>query len=983
MATIRPTIYVGLGGTGIKAISRTKKMFEDAFGKGNIPKQIAFAAIDFDLAEDPNLPTSMREDFLSINNAASPRQLYQSRHEEGEYQWVFPQNAGYIGSLISDGASQVRTYGRFLTEMIINNIEKRIADCITQVNNIENSTDGLKVDRTGGVDIHIAMSLAGGTGCGSFINVASLLRNKYQNKVKLIGYGVLHSVFRTMDPSTNKTPRVVANAYSAILDLDYLMEATATNPIELTLNGNKTTLTQPLYDEFFVVDNETENGKRVDNIGKLCEVVGTCMYVAGGELGSKVQSGQSNTHWSQGNYNISPKLGWVQGLGACQVVYKGELLGEVYGLKAAIELIRKMQLTSSDIYQEAQRWTEKVQIREDNNTDEGVHDMLINQIYPQEKLTSLKGLSLDINDSPANVKDATAKYIDNFNDFPTDKVIASIFETIVNTMNEDVEGMLKQEAGVGDAKVFLAELKVLCDGYRSEMENERLDLEKKVSGFTEKLYSKTFKEYEDYLNRVFRTRSGKQERLESIEREAKAVKKCKLEGKRREVAYQIFTNLLDVIEGLITRVDIIDQTLTNLKKEYTDSVRAKQTTSESSLVFEYDLSSSERRNMKLDAADVVVATYSQGLTTSLLKLDLVKELDTTIKAYVSGLNRVKTYKETLIVDVIRDLPEADYEKLKQSIAELSSRLLKLNDRGQVCRTRGNQLPTSLLVQNYLVSLYQGVDESGYAVKSRLEEDNNFLRDIKKEFIASDFDSMKQKIVFYRSDMAIIPYCIDSFDEMTIESEYGVLVRDSLQSGSTGFNPHFDMQIFEDMVKRDFKLKPEMQNEAMFYWVCGSLFGWKEITEDMHIMDKDRDGQPLRCDHKEEVTHPKYIRKKAGVYMYWDEAGAPGKDQKWKSMENLKVRDQAYNYFKTMVFPKIKTVLNKMIVDEIKAKGVNAYVLKANNMIAGGIHDYINMVVCDSSNSSTISSQDKGDWAQYLEEWQYIEMHFINSLKNVK
>lgn len=979
MATIRPSIYVGLGGTGIKAISRTKKMFEEAFGKGNIPQQIAFAAIDFDLAEDPNLPTAMREDYLSIKNSGSPRQLYEVRHKQGEYQWMFPVNAGYIGDLISDGASQVRTYGRFLTEMVINNIERRIADCYTQVTNIQYSADGVNIDKTGAVDVHIAMSLAGGTGCGSFINIASMLRDKYQNKVKIIGYGVLHSVFRTMDPSTNKTPRVVANAYSAILDLDYMMEATAEKPIELTLNGKKTELKQPLYDEFFVVDNETENGKRVDNIGKLCEVVGTCMYVAGGELGSKVQSGQSNTRWQNGNFNISPKLGWAQGLGACQVVYKGELLAEVYGLKAALELIRKMQLTSPDIYQRAQTWTETMSIREDGSE----YDMLINRIFSKENIAAVKGIMLDAKDSPASSRGAVAKYLDNFDNFPTKQAIDAVQAETVNHLKADVAEMLQQEAGVGDAKIFLATLKTLCERYKSEMESERMAIEKQANVLLEKLETKTFKDYEDYLEKFFKSGKGKQERIEVIEREAKTIKKHKFEAKRRVVAYEIFTNILAAIEEAQNRVDAIDDTLNALKNEYALELAAKQNSSESSLVFEYDLSYNERMNMVFNAEDVVATAYTSTLNTPFYDIELTKGLDNSIKEYVSGLNRVKTYKETLIVDVIRDLSEQEYNKLKKEITEKSSRLLKLNDRGQVSKTRGNQLPTSLLVQNYLVSLYKGTDENGEVVKSRLEEDNEFLRDIKKEYIASDFDSMKQKIIFYRADMAIIPYCIDAFDELTIDNEYGILLRDASQSGSTGFNPHFDKQIFDDMRKRDFKLKPEMQNEAMFYWVCGNLFGWREITEDMHIMEKDRDGQPLRCTRKEEVTQAKYIRKKAGVYMYWDEAGDPGKDQKWKSMDGLKTRDQAYNYFKTIVFPNIKQILLNKITQDIKIKGENEYILKAQNLIAGGIHDYINQVVCDSSNSSTISSQDKGDWAQYLEEWKFIEKDLVNSLQNIK
>lgn len=978
MANIRPSIYVGLGGTGIKAISQTKKMFEDAYGKNNIPQQIAFAAIDFDLAEDPNLPTSMHEDYLQVNNAGSPRTLYEVRRKVGDFQWMFPGNANYIGNLISDGASQVRTYGRFLTEMIINNIERRIADCYTQVTNIQADID-INVEKTAAVDIHIAMSLAGGTGCGSFINVATMLRDRYQDKIKIIGYGVLHSVFRTMDPSTNKTPRVFANAYSAVLDLDYLMGAGSSNPIPLNINGKKTELKQPLYDEFFVVDNETENGKRVDNISKLCEVVGTCMYVAGGEMGSKIQSGQSNTHWKNGNFNISPKLGWAQGLGACQVVYKGELLADIYAYKAAVELIRKMLSKNSDVTQKALNWVEAKHIREDGDE----YNMLIDAIYPFEKINSIRGILLDTKDTVADIKTSVAKDIENLpNDFPGDNVNSQRTNDIIKDLREDITKMLKLESGVGNACVFLNSLKSLCEQYKGEMEEERIAKDKEAGALMEKLESRTYKAYSEYLEKFIKTSKGKQEHLDNIQREAKAIKKLKLESKRRVIAYNTYTSILEVIDTLYAQVSNLNDMLTALQNNYNDILTKKQNTSESSLVFEYDLSARERVNMSFNSDDIVITDFTTAIQ-PLLDYGVAKDLDNAILSYTHNLKQAEQYSNKLIIDVINELSEDEYKRLKKEVTEKSSRLLKLNDRGQINKTRGNQLPTSMLVQNYMISMYTSTDESGASTKSRLEIDTEFLRDIKKEYIHSDFDSMKQKIIFYRADMAIIPYCIDSFDELSIESEYNVLLRDAMQSGSTSFNPHFDMQIFEDMCKKDFKLKPEMQNEAMFYWVCGTLFGWKEITEDMHIMEKDRDGAPIRCTGKEEVTHPKYIRVKAGKYMYWDEAGDPGKDQKWKPIDNTTMRNHAYNFFKTTIFPAIKNVLNKKIVDEITNKGEFYYVTKAQNMIENGIHDYINCIVCSNKNSSTISTQNGVEWNQYLEEWKFIETDLINTLTNIK
>ncbi len=974
MATIRPSIYVGLGGTGIKAVSQTKKMFEDAFGKGNIPDQIAFAAIDFDLAEDPNLPTPMGADFLSITSAGSPRTLYDVRKKQGDYQWMFPGNSRFLGSLISDGASQVRTYGRFLTEMVLSQIERRIMDCYTQVTNIQADMD-VNVDKTGSVDVHIAMSLAGGTGCGSFLNIASMLRDKYQEKVKLVGYGVLHSVFRTMDPSTNKTPRVVANAYSAILDLDYLMGATADNPISLNINGKTTELKQPIFDEFFVVDNETENGKRVDNISKLCEVVGTCMYVAGSEMGSKIQSGQSNTHWKNGNFNISPKLGWAQGLGACQIVYKGALLAEIYALKAAIELIRKIQNSSAEMQQKAQNWTEREAIREDGDE----YNLLIDSIFAPEKISKIKSVGLDVKDSIADIKVAVSRDIERLPlDFPEEKALRT--KEIVEHLRIEIIEMLKDEYGVGNALVFLQSLNNFCEKYKGEMDKERLEKDKEAFALIEKLESKTYKEYQEYAEKLLAFKKNKRERLDVIEREVKKIKVLKAESKRRLYAYNIFVALLAEIDDIQTRVQAINNTLTSLTNSYSLELSSKQSSSESRLVFEYDLSYKERISMCLDPNDVIVSAFTQNV--SLYDIDLTKDLGEAILKYAGSLNQAEVYRNKLIVDVINDLQEEDYMRLKKEITEKSSRLLKLNDRGQVSKTRGNQLPTSLLVQNYLISIYDKTKDDGETVKSRLEGDATFLRNIKKEYILSDFDSMKQKIIFYRADMAIIPYCIDAFDDLTVEHEYEVLLRDSMQAGSTGFNPHFDKLIFEEMRSKDFKLKPEMQNEAMFYWVCGNLFGWREVTDDMHMMEKNRDGEPIRCTGKEEVVQPKYIRVKNGKYLYWDEAGDPGKDQKWKPIDNTTVRNTAYNYFKTTIFPEIKTMLHNKIASEITDRGENYYVTKVQSMVNNGIHDYINCVVCSNKNSSTISSQNGGEWAQYLEEWKFIENDLINSIKNI-
>jgi hypothetical protein len=242
--------------------------------------------------------------------------------------------------------------------------------------------------------------------------------------------------------------------------------------------------------------------------------------------------------------------------------------------------------------------------------------------------------------------------------------------------------------------------------------------------------------------------------------------------------------------------------------------------------------------------------------------------------------------------------------------------------------------------------------------------------------------MRQKIIFYRSDMAIIPYCIGSFDEITVEREYNVLIQDALTDGSTSFNPHFDKNLFTEMKLKDFKLKPEIQNEAELYWICGSIFGWHSIKEIKYNMGKDSNGIPQRIEGKEEAEHVKYIRVNKGKYFYWNEDGeSKGLDGKWVPLNNTTQRDQAFQFFKPVALPKIKQTLHAKIKNDIKARGKAYYEAIVDGIIANGKYDYIDRIICADKNSLTYYTQAKGEDKRFDEEWKYIEKQLKNALSN--
>lgn len=969
---IRPSVYIGLGGTGIKAIAQTKKLYEEEFG-GKIPPEVAFLGIDFDnkQAVDKDLPADVSGDYLQLVSAVNPAEHYRVGHEQNnQFNWMFSGNSSFIDKNIMNGAKQVRTTGRLYTEIVLNQIKARIQVCYNKVQSIAKAR-GFNQP----VDIHLAMSVAGGSGSGSFLTIAMLIDQMFHSDVNMYGYAVLHGVFRTMDPMGTKTPRVITNAYSAILDLDYFMHASNDNPVEVSLGPVKHVMKEPIFKEFYVIDNVTENGKVVENCKQLCEVIGTCLYVSGNELGNNKDSLASNIGWSSGgNFNIQTKKGWVYGLGACQVVYRGDLLAETYSYKAARELIRKMTQTSADVAQKALAWTETAGIREDGDK----YNMLIDSILAPAKIAGIPMPLLDVKSSDAANQGIVNKVLDEFiPEMPGADEMKKRTDELCGLLRTKVNSFLSQENGVGDSLEFLSSLKKRCIGYKQEMSDEMALFTKKADENKLLLDSK-WKEYErEKKTGIFVSKKDeKNQQLldELIGMTVQEMRKNKHEAKRREEAYNVFSSLISAIEVLEDKITQIQNRLKALSAGYETQLEDLQKEKASSLVFEYDLSYSDRVNMVVNSDEILVPEFIESLGADLCDIN-VDDLGQKLVAYTSRLSKAQEYKEKLIMNVVESLSDADYETLKNEIYEKSSLLLRLDGRGQQI---GGYPARDKMVSNYMIAHYGEED-----TLSRFEQDEYFLQNVvSKEWAKSTSDVMKQKIIFYRVDGAIIPYCIGAFDEFTVKTEYEDRIVAAMSSGSTTFNPHFDAEIFADMKKNDFKLKPEMKNEAMFYWVCGQIFGWSKIMEGVREMKKDEKGNILAEDNVTLTEHSKYIACIKSKYYFWDDDALAGKNDKWVPLDNTSRRDTAFNYFKTVVLPQKKELFNTLIKQEFNKQQMY-WKGNIDRYAAEGLASYINSIVCSNKSSVTYFSSESGEIKLIQQEFEFLSKSLYNALVSLK
>ena len=975
---MRPTIYVGLGGTGIRAISQAKKMYEDVYGEGNIPRCIAFLAVDFNLKDidSPNLATPMGADAINIPYNGSPREHYETRSKRGAYKWMFDGNTGSLQNRITDGAGQVRTTGRFYTEYIMASIEPAMQRCWQQVSNITYvNEDGFTVPCEE-IDIHIVMSLAGGTGSGSFINVAEMIHRIYGRRAHIIGYGVLHGVFRAMDPMGTQTRRVRENAYSAIMDLDYLMSAEMNNPVTFEINGATRTLTQPIFHEFFVIDNTTANGNIVPTVDALCEAIGTCLFSSSGDMGTRIQGGQSNNRWTQGNYGILHKKGWVQSLGGCQVVYKGELMAEIYAKKFAAELIRKMCQEGTDAQQIATKWTETAKVREDGED----FNMLIDGICSPDSIQAIKLPKTSISDSLVEIKARIDTYTSSLpEDFPKDDAIEILKNEKATLLNNEIEEILRKEGGVGNAKRFLESLKPIIERYSGEMTTEALALNGTLTNVNDML-TKRINEYEVYCKKLITFDKRKQEYLDEVNRKAKEKLRIRIEIRRREIANDVFVSLANYIAVRLQRISELIQILEELRNRYNKEANESQNLNGSAHVFEYDLSTRERSNIQINAEEVNLAAFNATLTKSLLEVDIKNELETIIYDFAKSRPQAEEYRTKRLIDIINGLSDEAYAILKDAIQTKSSTLLRINNRGQ---ENNDGMPTELMVREYMFSLYSDAEEA-----CRLQNDESFIRMATGaagcQFVPNDLEQLRQKMYVFRADYAVIPYCIDSLDE-TVKGCYDTMVS-SATGGQVGFNPHFDKVLFDEMRIKNFKLEPELPNEAMFYWICGQIFGYIEITETSYIMEKDKDGTPVKIASKEDVTHPKYISNRKGKYYFWeDKSRENGADKKWYPIGGISTGDRmkAFENFKALTFPEYKQELHQFLSKVFADKGNARLTVEIEQLMNMGKDDYIDTVLCTDKSSATYYSQRKKELAQIEDEWDYIENEFMNAVRNFR
>jgi hypothetical protein len=223
--TERPTLFLGLGGTGAYACATVRRKFLEHF-EGSIPQCFQFRAFDTDrnmmFAE---LEEDLHEKYITVfDPTEAARQLRSEGHT-----WI---PDGFNADRMISGAGGVRLKGRIAffsnADRILNFIEKALRDARSHARLGPNY-------RPEDLKAFIFCSIAGGTGSGSLLDLAFLLRQMSAN-LFITAYVGLYGPFDLSLPESQRLT-AAAGVAAALKEIESFMRGDAKIPSGLTEEG--------------------------------------------------------------------------------------------------------------------------------------------------------------------------------------------------------------------------------------------------------------------------------------------------------------------------------------------------------------------------------------------------------------------------------------------------------------------------------------------------------------------------------------------------------------------------------------------------------------------------------------------------------------------------------------------------------------------------------------------------------------------------
>jgi len=302
----RPTVLAGLGGTGVESVRRAKHRITAKVGR--LPT-LACVYIDSDVrsfADGPGL-ARVEQNELCFIGGQDLRPLVEN--PDG-HTWLLQQIPGKVPAdeirkaAQGKGCGQVRAAGRVAVLASMLNLREIFGRAVRRVQTLAAEMSSRMRTGAGQPEIHPAIymvcSLAGGTGSGSFLDVALLARDIAGSLAQIVGIFVLPETFDEKAQGDQNQLRIMrANTFAALTELQALQDGLEEARLEVVLNsaGEKVALSRgvQLFDLCYLVDIKNENQKRLSRTEDVFELIARLLvHEIATPVGAQAHSVQRN-----------------------------------------------------------------------------------------------------------------------------------------------------------------------------------------------------------------------------------------------------------------------------------------------------------------------------------------------------------------------------------------------------------------------------------------------------------------------------------------------------------------------------------------------------------------------------------------------------------------------------------------------------------------------------------------------------------------
>lgn len=572
----RPTVVIGLGGTGHGAVLKLKKHFIDAYGA--VPPIIRF--LTFDTTENvehsenarDGSPVMLEPNEQFVIQVANPAGLLSGTNEHIDEWW--PKNIP-IGAIIA-GAGQVRARGRLALFARTNEVFGRIRDAVRQVQLIKSEKqmyeERFRVSDRGGVEIYVVGSLAGGTGSGMFLDMAFITRSFVDSQSNITGVFVLPGIFAGR-PGVNM---VKPNAYGALKEIEQFSKLDRNNGFNIKYGHQyQVEVKQPPFDLIYLIDSTNEAGRGVKETSELLSLVSQGLYL---QIGSQIGMDSANTvdniktHLSTAGRvrNRSPKYGSF-GVATLTLPIRQFEIMEIDGAR---KLLSDGLLNGA--FPDSDLETEVVRFLHDNNLREDDADDVINALSEREGggqmrfPISLSSIKFD-GTAQAMVKQLHVTHRSRMEQQVAQRLDVNykkLHESSLQAIDEWWERAINRPNGLIYTIRFAEKLLAKLEWYQNMMESESKEEQARRNALN-------FKSVEEQIHEAagawFQTQKKVQAACENYKGLVDRESDLYLQSARRDKASELYGTLRAHVKEIRRRCDLIRQNLEGALKKIEQS----------------------------------------------------------------------------------------------------------------------------------------------------------------------------------------------------------------------------------------------------------------------------------------------------------------------------------------------------------------------------------------------------------------------------